>query len=528
MLGRVPECQGLMKRFERVGASAFWHLVTPILFGAFVALPWLNPFAPGPTSALVPLLFSWACVAGLLCVRAAPFGPPEDGYVPRAIAWAWLLAGVLSCVIGLCQYFGYASSLTSWMSASEPGQAFANLRQRNHFATLTNIALLALLWLLKSGHCTGRISWAMGAAALLAAGNAAASSRTGLLQLGLLCVLYGVWGGWRLAVVRRLLLAALGGYGVATLALPWLAGLSFMRSGMLSRFQAGDSACASRLALWDNVLQLIAQRPWVGWGWGELDYAHYMTLYPGERFCALLDNAHNLPLHLAVELGIPFALVVCGMAGWLVWRARPWRESHPSRQLAWGVLGLIGLHSLLEYPLWYGPFQMAAGLCVYLLWLSRPRPAALDRVARPVHGSATHRYVLFVVAACVLAAVAYTAWDYHRVRQIYLAPDQRDAAYRQNTLERAAETRLFRQQLDFAALSLTPLTPANAQWTFDTALSLLHFSPEPRVIEKVIESAVMLRRDDEAMMHLVRYRAAFPANHAQWRQRLFFAEEVAR
>ena len=48
-----------------------------------------------------------------------------------------------------------------------------------------------------------------------------------------------------------------------------------------------------------------ASSPWLGWGWGELDYAHYATLYDGPRFCDILDNAHNLPLHLAVELGIP-------------------------------------------------------------------------------------------------------------------------------------------------------------------------------------------------------------------------------
>ena len=50
------------------------------------------------------------------------------------------------------------------------------------------------------------------------------------------------------------------------------------------------------------------------------------------------------------------------------------------------------------------------------------------------------------------------------------------------------------------------------------ALELLHYSPEPRVIEKLIESAVMLGRDDEALQYLARYRAAFPQEHARWVQ----------
>jgi O-antigen ligase len=118
------------------------------------------------------------------------------------------------------------------------------------------------------------------------------------------------------------------------------------------------------MTLWSNVLELIGQKPWFGWGWGRLDYAHYMHLYEGARFCDILDNAHNLPLHLAVELGVPMALILCGAALWSTWRSRPWRESDPLRQLAWTVLAVLALHSLLEYPLWYGPFQMALGICL--------------------------------------------------------------------------------------------------------------------------------------------------------------------
>lgn len=48
------------------------------------------------------------------------------------------------------------------------------------------------------------------------------------------------------------------------------------------------------------------------------------------------------------------------------------------------------------------------------------------------------------------------------------------------------------------------------------AQALLHFSPEPRVIEKVIASAQALGRDDEVALHVRRYRIAYPADHARW------------
>ncbi|MDN8612081.1 Wzy polymerase domain-containing protein [Variovorax ginsengisoli] len=170
--------------------------------------------------------------------------------------------------------------------------------------------------------------------------------------------------------------------------------------------------------LWRNVIDLIALHPWAGWGWGELKFAHYSTLYAGPRFVEILDNAHNLPLHLAVELGIPAALLVCGGLGWLVRAARPWREVDPARLMAWGLLAVIVLHSLLEYPLWFGPFQLIFGLCLGFLW---PAPAPAARRSPRVLPLAA-RAVPMACALALLAVVGYAAWDYTRTaRSIWRA-----------------------------------------------------------------------------------------------------------
>ena len=180
--------------------------------------------------------------------------------------------------------------------------------------------------------------------------------------------------------------------------------------------------------------------------------------------------------------------------------------------MAWGVLAVIGLHSLLEYPLWYGPFQMAAGLCVVLLWSHpQPRAGAFHISNRPLAP------VILAQAAIILIATSiYAAWDYHRISQLYLAPQDRDESYVNDTIGKARNSWLYSNQVQFAELTTTPLDRSTAQYTFDTASHLLHYSPEPRIIEKVIESAVMLGRDEEALAHLARYRAAFPKEHAAW------------
>lgn len=496
--------------------------------------------------AVVPLLVSWACVAVLFGFAGLVGCRYDKRKCVAAIANAWLLAALFSAAMGLAQYFGQGSLLSPWVSSGTPGEAYANLRQRNQFASLCSIGLLALLWKLATLRTSASLGeektlrltakhwmlwWGL-ALLLLACGNAASGSRTGLLQWWLVASL-GVWwwlmqersGQWSHSPHGRFAMGALAGlvvYLVSLWSLPWLLleTTGIESGGLMGRLNE-ESGCASRRVLWANVLHLIALKPWLGWGWEELDYAHFMTLYPGERFCDILDNAHNLPLHLAVELGLPFSLLVCGGLGWMVARAKPWRERDIARQLAWGVLAVLGLHSLLEYPLWYGPFQMAAGLSLWIL--STTMSTRRDRVAeeRLQTSRSNQNWLLATVfVSCittiVIAFIGLSAWTYWRVSQLYLPQAQRAAAYQEDAMGKLQGVKLFRSQVEFAELTTAPLTAANAGHLHALAVQLLHFSPEPRVVEKAIESAVLLGRDDVAVYYLQRYRAAFPKEHALW------------
>ena len=443
------------------------------------------------------------------------------------IASTWLLAAVLSAGIGLLQYFGFATHFKGWVHLTTLGDAFANLRQRNQFATLMSVGLLALLWLASRLPAIRKDVGSTGLwrifpfLILLALGNAASSSRTGMLQWCLILALSVLWARpqqWRAVWISAIALVM---YAISILALP--AVLEFLTGtpsgGLLARFTE-EPGCGSRRVLWANVLDLVSQKPSTGWGWGELDYAHFVTLYPQERFCDILDNAHNLPLHLAVELGLPVAIAAISLFVWWVLRNRPWTEQDPTRQMAWAVLAVIALHSMLEYPLWYGPFQLAVGLCVLLLWRTRIKIVSPVKTDHPPQAPIAKSLLLewIAVIACFIALTA-AAWDYWRVSQLYKLPAERVAAFKDNTMEKVRNSWFFQDQVQFAELTTVPLDRSNAAQHYAKAQRLLHFSPEPRVIEAAIESAVMLGRDDEALFYLQRYKAAFPADHANWAAR---------
>jgi Virulence factor membrane-bound polymerase, C-terminal/O-Antigen ligase/Protein glycosylation ligase len=447
----------------------------------------------------------------------------------RCVAGLWLTVALLSALIALCQYLRIEHWFSPWISHSGDGTAFANLRQRNQFATLCGMGLLALLHLrqgaastptsheisLDEGSSSARwnSAWPWLAVTALAIGNGLSSSRTGAVQWLLIAAAVWCWRDGMHAGVRRLGYGALGIYAVVVALMPWFANaVGNASTGLWGRAQDGvvdGLGGNSRVWLYSNVLELIAQKPWLGWGWRELAYAHYSTSFT-HRFGELLDNAHNLPLHLAVELGVPFALLFCGAV--LVWvvKGAPWRETDATRQLAWGVLMLIGVHSMVEYPLWYGPFLMTLGLCIGML--QRP----VDIQNRPVAQWNIAQAATKFVAVVILAVAAYAGYDYHRVSQIYLSPESRSALYSGDALGAAQQSVLFQRHARFAELVITPVTPATAPRLLQLALDLVHFSPEPRVIEALIESATMLHFDDVAMFHLARYKEMYPKDYAAW------------
>lgn len=516
--------------------------LTAGMVAAFLTIPWLWPFAPGPSTAIVPWLAGATCVVAASVLTGASFSraalvalavlvplaawqassPLEPAAMAGALvliglaagvgAWArresqvgaiatacWVAAAV-STAMALLQYFALSASLTPWVSATDAGTAFANLRQRNQFASLTAIGFAVALWHARRGTS---IALVLPLAVWFGVGNAASASRTGLVEFLSLAFLAVAWPG-RSRAQAIVASVAIASYAAAAVLLPWLLSVvTGVTSVSVWERVTASEACGSRSVLWSNIAHLIRERPLAGWGWGELDYAHLMTPYPGARFCDILDNAHDLPLHLAVELGLPAAIVVIAVALACVMRARPWRESDSDRQLAWGVVAVVALHSLLEYPLWYAPFQVVFGLAVGMLW---PRDSAIAlRAGRGL-----------LMPAALAAMIGYTTWDYVRVTQIYLAPEDRLGAYREDPMPSVRKSWLFHEYAAFAELTTTPLTQANAKWTYDTALEMLHYSPEPRVIEKAIESATMLGHRDVAARLLARYRAAFPKEHAQW------------
>lgn len=475
-----------------------------LLVGAIFFACFFNPYY-GPTPHVLQSCYALAAATLWLILRPVS--------IERAAGWLALALVLAACANGamaIVQYFGLIERSSLLLSGSAVGEAYGNLRQRNQMASLLAIGL-ASAWYLRARAPQRLASVALGfSVVLMSVASALTSSRTGLLQWAILCGL-AFLAPWRGAPVwwRRWGLMAALSYALALLLVPPLVvAVAGEAPTTLAGRLSTDLGCVSRKVLWSNALYLIGQHPWVGWGLGAMDYAHHVTLYPGERFCLIVDNAHNLFLQVGVELGLPAALLLlAAMVMAVVW-GRPWRERAPHRQLAWVILGLIMLHSMVEYPLWYGPFQLAFVLAAALLWRHES-----DEAVAPWRQP--HRRILALVGASVLVFVVL---DYDQMTQLYLPEAARHVGYRGTGLEKAHKSVLFKGQVEFGDFTTTPITPENAASRAQMGERVMYYSPEPRVIKQLVTAWLLQGRTERAAWHLERMCVAFESDWLEWLQ----------
>jgi len=449
--------------------------------------------------ALHPLPLSLALTTQALLLAAAvaaaagawaatrPDGPRAFG----TFGAAWALTGLACAAVAVVQVFAPPASESWWIARSGiPGRAVGNLRQPNHLATVLLWALTGLVAWQQARHAVGTAAMPAEAGpqgparkrgmeraatlALVAALMLAlvlSGSRTGLVGVALLAA----WGllDRRLAWPARLpLLAAPPLCALAWGGVSWWSAVHGTALGAQQRLAEGDIS-ASRFGIWSDTWALVQQHPWAGVGWGQFNFAWSLSPFP-KRPVSFFDHTHNLPLQWAVELGLPATVALLALALWGLWRA--WRRSQGpgagegAARCALMMVLVVGLHSLLEYPLWYAHFLLPAafawGHAQARAW-ARPAPKA--PAPAPVTDPAPGRPARALAAAGLLCALgaAFAVQDYLRVAQVFQTwPDAPPLAER---IDEGRGSVFFAHHAHYAAATTAALPPAQRRQGFDAA-----------------------------------------------------------
>lgn len=409
-----------------------WSLLLTVLLGHTLA-----GLTPGFIAAPIAVNLALALLLSA-AISLGPLAAPRLQRWLRALLLGILMAALFNAVAALIQTVAPSWADDIWIAraVTPRDRASGNLRQPNQLATLMLWGLLATSYFWRQHP----VRWLVFSAPLLAT-LVATGSRTGMLSL-LLLVLVALSRSQR---VRRWRVTGWLTLLLALLPLAWFAESIFTRN-------TASAALTLRLALWHDALEMVARQPWLGVGWGQFNFA--WTLTPlSARAGDVFDHAHNLPLHLAAELGVPLSALVIGALGLMLWRARAALHSNDGATVAL-LLAIIVLHSLFEYPLWFSYFFLPSALLLtWLVAAGSPVVAASETASTPATFRSWPLHKAFALAAALaLASVLYAVREYQKQGAIHRTVGAPDALAQ--AIVTARKSPLYGHFGDYAAIML--------------------------------------------------------------------------
>jgi O-antigen ligase len=149
-------------------------------------------------------------------------------------------------------------------------------------------------------------------------------------------------------------------------------------NGLLLRFASLSGAPIDRMTLYADILPMIADRPWLGFGADS--FATAFTAYQSPELPNHLtwDHAHSTYLENWVEYGV-FAGTVPAAIGALTWRRLRQVQRTEVRREPWaaaalGSLALVACHALVDFSL---EMPANAYLLVFVLGVTAAQPTQI-------------------------------------------------------------------------------------------------------------------------------------------------------
>lgn len=332
----------------------FGHFTMILVGGAARATPQIS-VAPGATM-LMLLRFVSYCVFFFLMLQVS-----MNARRRSQLLNALLIITIGYALYGLASLYQFGDTILGLPKWSYHGSATGPFVNRNSYATFlafgAAIAAAQLASRLTSAHKdrsprlrNSLILVLLLALAVLLATTLLTNSRMGTLVWISACVtpLLCLVGKTRMraSLVFIIVPATL----VAFIGFAVLYGAS-----LVERFGSVSSSALVRLDLYQQTLQLIAQRPLLGFGGGSFEWAFPLVHLPAVAPQLRWDHAHNTYLALWSELGLPVGTLVIVLIGLIAGRVTKAMAkgigSWTAQAACLGVICAGGLHSLVDFSL---------------------------------------------------------------------------------------------------------------------------------------------------------------------------------
>jgi len=184
------------------------------------------------------------------------------------------------------------------------------------------------------------------------------------------------------------------------------------------------------------------------------------------------------------------------------------------RRCALMVVLMIGLHSMLEYPLWYLYFLLPTAFALGLALAAEKSGSEAVEAGQDLAPAAAkpgrHQRLLQLCGAMMVAGAAFAGWDYLHIVDIYRAGP--GLASLDERIARGQRSLLFSAGADYAAATVPP--PSQA--TLDAARRTGHNLIDVRLMIAWAQSLHAVGETDKARFLVQRLREFHNAAAEEW------------
>jgi O-antigen ligase len=424
----------------------------------------------------------------------------------QMLAWCVVAGGMLNAFAAILQTYDIRGLLAPVILFKVGDRAYGNIAQANQFGNYVVLAIASLAYLFVCGKVPRVVAYLL--FAILVYSLALSSSISVWLYLVLLVLLAGlVFLRQRSSEHRRLMLlcvAVLAGFGVAQL-LTRIPGLepSPVFASATERLFYQPTSIWIRFKLWHEAWQMFVNSPLLGVGYGQFVWQHFLLVgsHAGDQVPGLNHHAHNLIMQLLAETGIAgTGILLASIALWL-WGQRSTALGAGQWWLL-GVLGILAIHSMLEYPLWSAYFL---GIAAVLLGAGEAHLIAL-REANYL------RTGIFLIAAVgAFSAVNLIDRYYTFETSLYSPPHATPEQVQRN--DRALlglRGSVFTPYVDIAIVIAMPVSTDNLPAKVEFVSRVARFVPSGPVVYKYSALLALQGDNRQALEILNRALLAYP------------------
>lgn len=283
------------------------------------------------------------------------------------LSYVFLMVGTATGVIAICQWLTLDAYIPGMVNMQRAVRPYANFAQPNNMATFLLMSLLACLYLYETKKV--QTKWLVPAAFIMLVSVALSQSRTSWVACVFILVYlaYQQFKGY-IHIKWYSLAALLAVFIGLVLVLPVIG--SYLTQLLDIQIKAVDVARRatgdmSRLAIWNQMLHAIADRPWFGYGWNQTSVA-YTLISDHFQGPVWIRSAHNFILDFilwnGVIIGLPF-LAYFGYWGYQLNK----RVNSVESVIGILMVGAVLIHAMLEFPQYYAYFLLPVGFIIGLV-----------------------------------------------------------------------------------------------------------------------------------------------------------------